>query len=325
MRTNCLFYWIEPYPVDIAIQRFSSLHCKRFCAVSEQRTRNKSHSLRTADTFPVVASNPRRERSDDQKCVCCSQAARAKEHTKNGASKRAGRGWGRKEGNACRQTAHLACHAWVRTSTFDAVINCHTLYIWPIKCLTFHRGEVNFWGKLWKQNKISQLVKLFRKQCVDGRNGESSMNPNYQCGLCNCSFKVSFVKTCQTSYISTENLFSPSKRKEFNSEVLAQNIWGGKMRQVFKSRIFDLWGRSKVKAQLDRMAIVLAMAGIKAVIDMSGILTNQDFHIHLVDVNNVKNNSNLVGIAFPPSSRVCALVTHPKFPFLSLSNAYHAG
>ena len=92
MRTNCLFYWIEPYPVDIAIQRFSSLHCKRFCAVSEQRTRNKSHSLRTADGFPVVASLPRRERSDDRKCVCCSQAARAKDHTKNGASKREGRG-----------------------------------------------------------------------------------------------------------------------------------------------------------------------------------------------------------------------------------------
>ena len=34
-------------------------------------------SLRTADVFPVVASLPpqnRRERSDDRKCVCCSQA-----------------------------------------------------------------------------------------------------------------------------------------------------------------------------------------------------------------------------------------------------------
>ena len=36
-------------------------------------------SLRTADAFPVVASLPpknifRRERSDDRKCVCCSQA-----------------------------------------------------------------------------------------------------------------------------------------------------------------------------------------------------------------------------------------------------------
>ena len=40
-------------------------------------------SLRTADAFPVVASLPlssllslfRRERSDDRKCVCCSQAS----------------------------------------------------------------------------------------------------------------------------------------------------------------------------------------------------------------------------------------------------------
>ena len=59
---------------------------------------------------------------------------------------------------------------------------------------------------------------------MDGRNGEISLNPNYQCRLCNCSFKVNFVNRCQTSYISTENLFSPSKKKELNSEVLAQNI-----------------------------------------------------------------------------------------------------
>ena len=32
----------------------------------------QASSLRTADTFPVVAF--RRERSDDRKCVCCSQA-----------------------------------------------------------------------------------------------------------------------------------------------------------------------------------------------------------------------------------------------------------
>ena len=39
---------------------------------------SKDSSLRTADTFPVVASLPlfRRERSDDRKCVCCSQATR---------------------------------------------------------------------------------------------------------------------------------------------------------------------------------------------------------------------------------------------------------
>ena len=40
---------------------------------------SRSISLRTADAFPVVASLPpknRRERSDDRKCVCCSQATR---------------------------------------------------------------------------------------------------------------------------------------------------------------------------------------------------------------------------------------------------------
>ena len=248
------------------------------------------------------------------------QGTRAKDRTKKG-RERARWGWGRKEGNACRQnlgfwklpTNGLSCLS-VHTDSWCCHELSYTVY-WPIKSLTVDRGEVNFWGHLWNQNKISQLVKLFRKQCVDDRNGEISVNPNYQCRLCNCSFKVKFVNICQTSYISTENLFSPSKRKEFNSEVLAQNIWGGKMRQVFKSRIFNLWGRSKVKAQLDRTAIVLAMAGIKAVIDLSGILTNQDFHILLVDVNNVKNNSNLVDIAFPPSSRVLRPCHTPQIPF----------
>ena len=37
---------------------------------------SKPPSLRTADAFPVVASlaSAKRERSDDRKCVCCSQA-----------------------------------------------------------------------------------------------------------------------------------------------------------------------------------------------------------------------------------------------------------
>ena len=38
----------------------------------------RKRSLRTADAFPVVASLPpknRRERSDDRKCVCGSQAS----------------------------------------------------------------------------------------------------------------------------------------------------------------------------------------------------------------------------------------------------------
>ena len=49
------------------------------------------------------------------------------------------------------------------------------------------------------------------------------MNPNKQCRLCNCSFKVKF---CNSS-ISTENLFNPSKRKGCKGEILAQNLQRG--------------------------------------------------------------------------------------------------
>ena len=38
-----------------------------------ERTHSMENSLRTADAFPVV-SIFRRERSDDRKCICCSQA-----------------------------------------------------------------------------------------------------------------------------------------------------------------------------------------------------------------------------------------------------------
>ena len=46
------------------------------------------------------------------------------------------------------------------------------------------------------------------------------MNPNEQCRLCNCSFKVKFGN----SNISTENLSNPSKRKGCKGEILAQNL-----------------------------------------------------------------------------------------------------
>ena len=46
------------------------------------------------------------------------------------------------------------------------------------------------------------------------------MNPNEQCRLCNCSFKVKFGN----DNISTENLFNPSKRKGCKGEILAQNL-----------------------------------------------------------------------------------------------------
>ena len=46
------------------------------------------------------------------------------------------------------------------------------------------------------------------------------MNPNGQCRLCNCSFKVKFGN----SNISTENFFNPSQRKGCKGEILAQNL-----------------------------------------------------------------------------------------------------
>ena len=64
-------------------------------------------------------------------------------------SQREGRGWGRKEGRACRQTPWI----W-KPSTWPVMPECthgnlmllSALINWPIKCLTFHGAEVNFWG-----------------------------------------------------------------------------------------------------------------------------------------------------------------------------------
>ena len=85
------------------------------------------------------------------------RGTRVKDRAKNGASKRAGRGWARKEGNACRQTLgfwkpiHLACHAWVCAPTFDAVISCQN---WPIKSLAFCEAEMNFRGRMHETKLI---------------------------------------------------------------------------------------------------------------------------------------------------------------------------
>ena len=79
------------------------------------------------------------------------RGARLKDRAKNGVSKRAGRGWPRKLRKRLQtnpgilKTAHLACHAWVRAPTFDAVISCHN---WPIKCLAFSGAEMNFRGRV---------------------------------------------------------------------------------------------------------------------------------------------------------------------------------
>ena len=48
------------------------------------------------------------------------------------------------------------------------------------------------------------------------------MSPNDQCRLFSCNFKVKFSNLSQTSYISTENLFNPSQRKDCKGQVLAQ-------------------------------------------------------------------------------------------------------
>ena len=61
------------------------------------------------------------------------RGTRVKDRAKNGVSKTAGRGWGRKEGNAGIQTTWV-CHAWVCSPTFGTLISCDN---WPINCLAF--------------------------------------------------------------------------------------------------------------------------------------------------------------------------------------------
>ena len=48
------------------------------------------------------------------------------------------------------------------------------------------------------------------------------MSANDQCRLCSCNFKVKFGNLSQRGYISTENLFNPSQRKDYKGQVLAQ-------------------------------------------------------------------------------------------------------
>ncbi len=48
------------------------------------------------------------------------------------------------------------------------------------------------------------------------------MNPNDNCRICKCNFKIKFGNSKQASYISTENLFKPSNRKSSQGEILAE-------------------------------------------------------------------------------------------------------
>ena len=52
-----------------------------------------------------------------------------------------------------------------------------------------------------------------------------------------------------------------------------------------------------------RREIKMPDKDIKVVIDLFWRLTNQDFNIRLVDVENEKNNGLLAGVSFPPFSR----------------------
>ena len=99
---------------------------------------------------------------------------RVKDRAKNDASKRAGRGWGRKketlaDNRSILKTAYLVCHAWVRAPAFDAVISCHK-FVLP-------------WSgnELWRRVCETKIIFFCILERVDGVNGEISMNPNDQC------------------------------------------------------------------------------------------------------------------------------------------------
>ena len=64
---------------------------------SHKQTLNDSLKISNKTGLACVASVSVRFRFKER-------GTRVKDHAKSGASKRAGRGWGRKEGNACRQT-----------------------------------------------------------------------------------------------------------------------------------------------------------------------------------------------------------------------------
>ena len=105
---------------------------------------------------------------------------------KNGASKRTGRGWGGKEGNACRQTPGFwKPPTWPVMPEFvhwHSMLSSAVIIHWPIKCLAFLGAEMNFRGRMCETKIINVIFCIL--DCVDGANGEISMNPNDQCRLC---------------------------------------------------------------------------------------------------------------------------------------------
>ena len=97
---------------------------------------------------------------------------------KNEASKRAGRGWGRKERNACTQTQGF----W-KPANWRAMPECthrhlmlsSTVIYWPIK----------------------RLASVERKWTFEDGGNESERSTE----VCNCSFKVKFVNFIQAIFL----------------------------------------------------------------------------------------------------------------------------
>ena len=64
----------------------------------------------------------------------------------------------------------------------------------------------------------------FRQKQTETPSGIEA-HPSDQCRFCHCAFKVKFVTAAAqpgtTNYVSSENLFKPSKTKETYGKVLA--------------------------------------------------------------------------------------------------------
>ena len=148
---------------------------------------------------------------------------RVKDHAKHGATKRAGRGWGRKETLADKpqdlKTTHLACHAWICT-TFDAVISCQN---WPIKYLVEQKQTL-------EDACVKTEIIFFRiLKCMDGVNVEISMNLNNQCRLC------TFVFLIRVKGRTARMKFWSLRTKPPERWILSSKMW-----QTLTSNIFDL-------------------------------------------------------------------------------------
>ena len=83
------------------------------------------------------------------------RGTRVKDRAKNGTSKRAERGWGRKEGNACRQTPGF----W-NPSTWPAMPECAHLHLMLSTAVDFSYSDPR--GTL--ENKLNDLIPLFSRK-----------------------------------------------------------------------------------------------------------------------------------------------------------------